>query len=143
MKIFAGLNAWMLPLVALASFIFGGVWYGTLAKQWMASAGLTKDRIESGGGQTPIMLVITYVCQLIMAWMLAGILLHMTKASIPATAVTGMISGAFIWLGFVMTTMIVGHRYQMQPWALTAIDGGYWLGVLLLQGALLGRFGLS
>jgi hypothetical protein len=143
MKIFAGLNAWMLPLAALGSFIFGGIWYGTLAKQWMTAASLTKERIEAAGGQTPTMLAITYVCQLIMAWMLAGVLLHMAKAGIPGTAVNGMISAAFIWLGFIVTTMIVSHRYQLQSWTLTLIDGAHWLGVLLIQGAILGRFGLS
>ncbi len=143
MKFFAGLNAWILPLTALASFIFGGIWYGTLAKQWMAAASLTKERIDAAGGQTPTMLALTYVCQLVMAWMLAGTLLHMAKAGIPGTAVNGMISGAFIWLGFIATTLIVSHRYQLQSWSLTLIDGAHWFGVLLIQGAILGRFGLQ
>ena len=38
MKFFAGLNAWMLPAAAIASFLFGGAWYTMLAKPWMAAA---------------------------------------------------------------------------------------------------------
>jgi Protein of unknown function (DUF1761) len=143
MKLFAGLTIWALPLAALAGFMFGGLWYTLLAKPWMAAAGLTKQRIETGGGQTPAMLVLTFVSQLIMAWMLAGLILHMQRAGIKATAVNGMISGAFIWFGFIATTLAVSHRYQMRPWSLTAIDGAHWLIVLLLQGAILGRFGMA
>jgi hypothetical protein len=37
--------------------------------------------------------------------------------------------------------MIINHRYQGQKWSLTIIDGGYLLGVLLLQGVVIGLFG--
>ena len=143
MKFFAGLTVWALPLAATASFMFGGLWYGLLAKQWMKAASMDKAKIDAGGGQTPTLLVLTWLCQFVMAWMLAGILLHMARSGIPASMLNGMISGLFVWLGFVATTLIVNHRYQMQPWSLTVIDGLHWLGVLLIQGAILGRFGLA
>lgn len=143
MKVFAGLNAWVLPIAALVSFLFGGLWYGLLSKPWMAAAGLTKHQIDEGGGQSPALLILTYLAQAIMAWMLAGVILHMTKAGIAATAVNGMISAAFIWFGFVLTTLAVSHRYQLRPWSLTLIDGAHWLGALLIQGAILGRFAIA
>ncbi len=143
MKFFAGLTVWALPLAAFVGFMFGGIWYSLLAKPWMAAAGLTKERIDAAGGQTPFMLVLTFLAQLIMAWMLAGIILHMQRAGIKATAVNGMISGAFVWFGFIVTVLAVSHRYQMRPWSLTIIDGAHWLIVLLLQGAILGRFGMA
>jgi hypothetical protein len=55
----------------------------------------------------------------------------------------GMISALFLWAGFVMTTLVVNHRFQMARPALTLIDGGHWLGVLLIQGAVLGAIGLA
>ncbi len=143
MKFFAGLTVWALPLAAVVGFLFGGLWYMALAGPWMRAVGLSKDRIAAAGGQTPFMLALTFAAQLVMAWMLAGVILHMQRAGIKATAVNGMISGAFIWFGFVATTLAVSHRYQLRPWSLTAIDGGHWLGVLLLQGAILGRFGMA
>ena len=142
MKLFSGLTVWALLLAAVASFVFGGVWYSALSKQWMAAANLTKERIAAAGGALAPT-IITFFCQLFMAWMLAGIILHMAKAGIPATAVNGLISGAFIWAGFIATILIVSQRYQLQSWRLTLIDGGHWLGVLLIQGAILGRFGMA
>ena len=141
MKFFVGLNAWMLPVAAIASFIFGGVWYGALSKPWMAAAKL--DETTKGSGQPVGALAITFVALLFMAWMLAGLLLHMAKAGLPANMKNGIITALFIWAGFIATTLTVNHRYQMRSWVLTFIDGGYWLGVLLIEGAILGRWGLA
>lgn len=143
MKFFVGLNAWMLPVAAIASFIFGGIWYGVLSKQWMNAAGLTMEDINSRRGNVAHPFVVTLLCQLIMAWMLAGVILHMSKGGSPATAMTGMITAAFLWLGFVVTTQIVNHQFQMQKASLTAIDSLHWLGVMLIQGALLGAYGIA
>lgn len=142
MKFFAGLNVWALPVAAALSFVFGGVWYGVLSKAWMDAANLSKERIDAGGGMSPTPLVITYLAQLFMAWMLAGVVLHMVKAGIPASLKNGMITGSFLWAGFVMTTLIVNHQFQMQKRMLTIIDGAHWLGVLLIQGAVIGAWGI-
>ena len=52
-----------------------------------------------------------------------------------------MITAAFMWLGFVITTLSVNNAFQGAKPALTVIDGGHWLGVLLLQGAIIGLMG--
>jgi hypothetical protein len=143
MKLFAGLNPWMLPLAAAVSFVFGGIWYGLLSKPWMAAAKLSEEQIKGTGGPSPAPFVITYIAQLLMAWMLAGLILHMVKAGLPANLRNGLITALFIWVGFVATTLVVNHRFQMQSWTLTFIDGGHWLGVLLIQGAILGMWGMA
>lgn len=142
MKLFAGLVPHVLLLAAFASFMFGGLWYGLLSKPWMDAAGLTKDRVAAASGQTPKLLIITFLCELFMAWMLAGAILHMVKAGIPATLQNGMVSAAFLWAGFIATTLIVNHGYQLAKRSLTLIDGAHWLGVMLIQGAIIGRFGI-
>ena len=53
----------------------------------------------------------------------------------------GVISGAAVWLGFVITTIVVNNAFQKRTLALTVIDGGHWLAVLVLQGVVLGLFG--
>ena len=47
----------------------------------------------------------------------------------------------FLWIGFVATILSVNHRFQLRPWRLTLIDGGYWLLVLCLQAMVIGFFG--
>jgi hypothetical protein len=75
-----------------------------------------------------------------MAWVLAGLIGHLGKDQV--TLRNGLISGVFVWLGFVITVLVVNYGYQGAKRALTLIDGGHWLGVLLIQGAVIGWLGV-
>lgn len=142
MQFFAGLNFWAILLAAAASFMFGGVWYGVLSRQWMEAAGLSEADIKGKGGPSPVPFVVTFIAQLLMAWMLAGLLLHLERSGVPANLKNGIVSAFFIWLGFIATTLVVNHQFQMQKAALTLIDCGHWLGVMLIQGGILGTLAI-
>lgn len=140
------LNYWPVLVAALASFVFGAVWYGALGRQWMAArdmsaADMAKARAEMGA--VPMPYVIALLALFVMAWMFAGVLLHLARGGVAPSIRTGLISGFLLWLGFVITTMAVNHAFQGARRALTLIDGGHWLGVLLLQGAVLGWWGVA
>jgi hypothetical protein len=94
-------------------------------------------------GAVPIPYIIAGVALLVMAWMLAGVLLHLSRSGMIVGVRAGMISGFFLWLGFVITTMAVNHAFQGAKRSLTLIDGGHWLGVLMIQGAILGWWGVQ
>jgi hypothetical protein len=136
-----GLNYMAVIVAAIVSFIFGGVWYNALSKQWMEALGRTPDQMPRDRGAIGLY-VLAFVAQVIMAWMLAGILLHMAQGGLPTTLRTGLISGAFLWFGFVLTTMVVNYEFHGRRHLLAIIDGGHWLGVLLIQGAILGWWGV-
>ena len=57
------------------------------------------------------------------------------------TVWNGILCGVHMWVGFVITAMILNHRYEGAPWSRTAIDGGYLLGVLIVHGIIIGLFG--
>jgi hypothetical protein len=137
---FAGLSLFAIVLAAVVSFMFGWLWYGILfPKQWMAAAGKTEADLKAQGGPTPTPFVISFVALLIMAWVLAGVIGHLGAGAI--TLRSGVIAGALMWLGFVATTLAVNHTFQGAKPILTLLDGGHWLGVLLLQGAVIGWLG--
>ncbi|MBG6201320.1 hypothetical protein IWQ48_002458 [Labrenzia sp. EL_13] len=130
---FDGVNLIAVAAAAIASFIFGSVWYGVLGKAWMKAASLTKEQTKPD----PVTLGLTFVCQIVMAFVFAGIVYHTGETTIRA----GIISALMIWIGIIMTTQIINHRFQGKPWSLTFIDGGHWLGVILVQGIVIGWFG--
>jgi hypothetical protein len=133
-----GINYTAVAVAAVASFIFGGIWYGLLSKQWMAAANLDEKFVKgSGTGPSPAPFIIAFIALIVMAWMLAGVFLHLSRGGTPLTLRNGMISGVLIWAGFVMTSLTVNHAFQGAKRALTLIDGGHWLGVLLVQSAVL------
>jgi hypothetical protein len=137
---FAGLNYFAVVVAAVASFMFGWLWYGVLLpKQWMRAVGKTEEEVK-GKGPSPEPFIIAFVSQLVMAWVLAGVIGHLGPSEV--TFRNGVISAFFIWLGFVITTLAVNHAFQGTKRDLTLIDGGHWLGVLLLQGAVIGLMGV-
>jgi hypothetical protein len=139
---FAGINYLAVLIAALAGFGFGALYYMTLSKPWMNAIGWTpeqqaaKTKSEFNSNRAPFLIAI--VANLVIAWVLAGVIAHMG----PVTIRSGMISGAFVWLGFVITTLAVNYAFGGRNPMLTLIDGGHWLGVLLIMGAVVGAFGV-
>jgi hypothetical protein len=85
----------------------------------------------------PVLLGGSLVGNLVMAFILSA-LLH----SLGAASFGGGIGIAFlVWLGFVITVMGVNNSFGMRKPMLTVIDGGHWLVVLLVMGAIVGAFG--
>jgi hypothetical protein len=135
---FAGISYLAVIAAAVAAFLFGAFWYTTLGRYWMAACGKTEADKPKSMPVGP--LVTTFVGQLVMAWVLAGLIGHFGSAAV--TVRDGMISGGFCWLGFVITTLAANYAFQGRPIVLTAIDGGHWLGVLVIEGAVIGAVGV-
>lgn len=129
---------WLAIIIAsVVSMALGAGWYMVLGKQWMAALGKTREQIMARGNQaTPF--IVAALMQLVMAYFLALLTPRVLGAT---TLLNGLQMGFWLWLGFVVTSMIINHRYQGAKWSLTAIDSGYLLGVLLLQGIVIGLFG--
>src|SRR5215207_5969716 len=116
------LNYWPILLAAIAAFVFGAIWYSTLSRQWMAARNMTAadmDKERANVGLAPVPYIITFVAELVMAWMLAGVLLHLARGGMAMSVKAGMISGFFLWFGFVMTTLVTNHAFQGAKRSLT------------------------
>jgi hypothetical protein len=118
-------------VAAVAGWLVGAVWYGVLGRQWMAALGRSEDARRS------IPMIIAFIAQIIMATMLAGLIGHLG----PLNVERGVVSGVLVWFGFVITTIAVANAFQQRKPMLTIIDGGHWLAVLVVQGAIIGAFG--
>ncbi|HEX2509023.1 MAG TPA: DUF1761 domain-containing protein [Microvirga sp.] len=127
-------------VAAAASWLAGAVWYTALARPWMSAIGKTREELMGPGGKpSALPFVVSFLAELVMAWALAGVIGHLGGGQV--TLANGLISGFFIWLGFVATTLAVNHRFGGARPMLTVIDGGHWLAVLLVQGAVIGLMG--
>jgi len=127
---------WIAVIVSVvASMGLGVGWYMGLSRQWMAAAGMTEAQTRDGGFSP---FIFGAICQLFTAYMLAVFIVPLTGA---LTIANGAWVGFCVWIGFVLPSMVLNHRYQLKPWSLTIIDGGYMLGVLVLQGVIIGAFG--
>jgi Protein of unknown function (DUF1761) len=134
---FSGINYIAVIIATLAGFGLGAVWYMVLGRVWMRALGKKPDTPQSGAAKS-MPFIISIVALFIMAWMLAGLMGHLGDVTVRG----GVISGFFAWVGFVITTMGVNHAFSGAKPMLTLIDGGHWLAVLLVMGAVIGAFGV-
>jgi hypothetical protein len=123
---------------AIAAWIAGAIWYSVLGNRWKAALGWSDAEIESRAAKLPVgPMIISFVAELLMAVLLAGLIGHFGAMTIR----TGAIVGGLCWLAFVATTIGVNNAYAgRSPW-LTLIDSGHWLAVLLIEGVVIGAFG--
>ncbi len=79
---FAGMNYLAILIAAVAAWLAGAVWYMALGKPWMAALGMTPEEMHEcrkrPGAFLPF--IYAFVANLIMAWVLAGLLGHLGPA---------------------------------------------------------------
>ena len=137
---FAGINYLAVLIAAVAGFAFGAAYYMSLSRPWLAAIGKTKEELATAGRRSPAPFVISIIALAVMAWTLAGIMGHLGAGQV--TVKNGVISALFVWLGFVITALAVNNAFGQRKPMLTVIDGIHWLGVLVIQGAIIGAMGV-
>ena len=139
---FLNANFLAIFVAAAAAWVFGAAYYGALGKQWVAALGTSMETLKAqnerkSGAAKATPFILSFVAELIMAYVMYGLLMHMGMFTVRA----GIISGVICWFGFVLTTIATNNAYPGRKAALTVIDSGHWLGVLVIIGAVLGLFG--
>jgi hypothetical protein len=143
---FTGINYLAVVVAAIAGWIVGAAWYMGLSKHWIDAHGKTLEEIKREGEArkgTPaawMPFILALVAELIMAWVLAGLMGHLGPGEV--TIWNGIVSAAFVWLGFVVTTVAVNNMFSFRRPKLSVIDAGHWLAVLVVMGAIIGAFGV-
>jgi len=126
-------NYMAVVIAAIAGFLVGWGWYTVFGKVWMEALGKKMKDCEP----SLVPFVIAGVSCLLMAWMLAGLMGHLSDITVRG----GIISALFVWLGFVLTTTGTNQAFHGDKPVVTAIDAGHWLAVLVVMGAIIGAFG--
>jgi len=139
---FASVNILSILIAAVAAWIFGGIYYTALSKPWLTAQGKTLEQCKAeqagkSGAAKAAPFILVFVGELIMAWVLYGIMVHLNMFTLRA----GIISGALCWFGFVLTTITTNNAFCGRKPMLTVIDGAAWLGALIIIGAILGWWG--
>jgi len=139
---FAHANIVSILIAAVAAWIFGGVYYTALSKPWLAAQGKTLEQCKAeqdakSGIAKGAPFFVVFISEFIIAWVLYGILMHINMFTLRA----GIISAAFCWFGFVLTTIATNNAFGGRRPMLTVIDSVAWLGAILIIGAIVGGWG--
>lgn len=118
---------------AAAAWIWGAVWYGLIAKPWMAAAGLSEETIDR---KNPVPYIGSFVCALIVAGMLRHIMATQGVHDGFGGIITGLGLGLFVAVPWMATNVL----FQQRDRALIWMDGAYPAVGMALMGLVLGLF---
>ncbi len=139
---FSGVSYLAVVVAAIAAWLASAVWYMSLSRPYVAALGKTPEQMAEDRKKPGAFLPFLYAfaANIIMAWTLAGVLAHLGPGQV--TLRNGIISAAFLWFGFILTTMVVNYSFGGRDRRLLLIDVGNWLLVLLVIGAIVGGLGV-
>jgi len=118
---------------AIINMIVGSAWYSPFlfSKQWMKITGRKMTDINKKAANK--MYAITFITSLVLSYVLAHFLFY-TNAH---TAVDGVKTALWLWIGVVATTQIPNYLFEERPLKLFLINAGCYLVSLSIMGAVL------
>lgn len=135
---FSNVNFLAVLVATIAAFFLGFVWYSFLfGKRWMKELGFSEEELKKGANMGMIFgstLALTFVMGLGLA------MLWHTEDPTKLTWSVGLLHGLFIGVCFLATSTGINYLYQRKSLALWAIDAGYQVCFLALQGAIIGAW---
>lgn len=122
-------------VAAIAAFAVGALWYGPMfGKTWRGLMGVPAEGPMGSAAYSPAQAVaMGFVATLVLCFVL-GIFEGVLGVS---TAAGGAILAAWLWLGFVATTLASGVFYESRPWKLYFINVFQYLAALVVAGIII------
>ncbi len=126
------INYLAVVVAAVINMGLGFMWYGPLfGKSWMKMVGLSKEDVKNTSMVQPM--IIGFASALVMAYVLN----NFVRMDGGGTAMAGAMVGFWIWLGFLATSFVSVVIWERKSWNLYALNSGYYLVLLLINGAML------
>jgi hypothetical protein len=125
-------------LAALSSMVVGFVWYAkpVFGAMWMKLAKIDAGKMKPGSSIGPI--VSTFVLSLLTAYVLAHVT-YLAHVFFQNSFMQDALSTAFwVWLGFVMTRIMVHNMFEQKPGKLNLLAVGHEFVTIMLMGLIIG-----
>ena len=123
-------------VATLVYFILGGLWYSPLlfAKKFIQLMNWTPEQLRQMESQSHGKeLAIAFV----MSFLLVYVLAHFVQYTKARTAIGGIQTAFWLWLGFIVTTQVPSVLFEGRSFGLFLIHVGYQLVGCVLAGAIL------
>ena len=123
-------------LATLVHFFLGGLWYSPLlfGNKFLQIINWSPEKAEEIGKQSHTKeLAIAFVTSLVLVYILA----HFVQYTKATTAMAGIQTAFWLWLGFIVTTQAATVIFEQRPLGLYLINIGYQFVGCALAGAIL------
>lgn len=126
------LNYWAILVGGASNMIIGYIWYSmpVFGRSWINLIGKTEQELKAGSGRAiGVMVVLALITSFVMA--------HFVDYTNATSFMDGVITGVWVWLGFVATEMISTNIFAGRPLKLSVITTGFQLVGLAIMGGIL------
>lgn len=125
-------NILAIVLASIISMGLGFLWYSPMlfGNQWIKLMGYTKESMEKAKKEMGKAYAISFVGALVMAYVLS-------KFVTGSVLMDGILTGFWMWLGFVAPVQMTEVLFGGKKWNLYYINTGYQLASLLAMSAVL------
>jgi hypothetical protein len=130
------LNYVAILVAAVANFLFEAVWYSLFMAAWESGIDRTEQWLMSHGPNMGL----RFATALGSAAVMAAAISWVVQTTGPQTAWRGIKVAALLWLGFELTAYSTEYVFEVRPWSLLGINGGFWLIGMILMGAIVGAW---
>ena len=123
-------------VATLVHYILGGLWYSPLlfGNKFLQIINWSPEKVTEMGNQSHAKeLAIAFVTSLVLVYVLA----HFVQYTKATTAMAGIQTAFWIWLGFIVTTQAATVIFEERPLGLYLINIGYQLVGCSLAGLIL------
>jgi hypothetical protein len=123
-------------VAALVHYILGGIWYSPLLFQnkFLQNINWSPEKLAEIEKQSHAKeLAIAFVGSLVLVYILA----HFVQYTKATTAMAGIQTAFWLWLGFIVTTQLATVIFEQRPLGLYLINIGYQLVGCALAGLIL------
>jgi len=122
-------------VATIAHFLVGGLWYGVLfTNKFTELIALSPEKLQQMQNENPAKaLIIAFISALVLVYILAHFIQY-TKAR---TALDGVQTAFWLWLGFVATTQLATVVFEERKLGLYLINVGYQFVACALAGVIL------
>src|SRR5215813_14872469 len=110
-------------VAAVLHFIIGGVWYGVLfGNQFIKLIGWSPEKVAQIGNESHGKeYLIAFVSSLVLVYVLA----HFVQYTKAKSAIDGIQTAFWLWLGFVVTTQLATVIFEERRLGLYVLNVGY------------------
>ena len=122
-------------LSAALYFVIGAFWYSPwlFVNQWLGGLGKTMEEMQRvNHGPAPY--VIAFLCDLIVAYVIAWVVNNMGEPNLFRGAFTAFV----LWIGIAAPDMLMHGMFEARPLSLFAVNTGYTLTGMVLTGIIVG-----
>lgn len=123
-------------VATLVHYVLGGLWYSPLlfGNKFLQIMAWSPEKIEEISSQSHVKeLIIAFVSSAILVYVLA----HFVQYTKATTALAGVQTAFWLWLGFIVTTSVATVLFEFRPLGLYLINAGYQLVGCSLAGVIL------